>query len=333
MLMNRTTLPNVERWMTAISISFPPAAALSAQTRTSHKKPLWPRRHHGLREPRMTSVVCQACPISLSLPLVSFVIRNFQDSAKENPCLSLQNHCFKEASDMISRPPPLSGPNRLMCQPQPRYVDVTYLSCLPTSTYSVPSPINIIHRAQATMRDQPVPLFVGPTASARALLTAATSTATVRVEHLQRPPRLFAPIETVPTNVYVSAASITCRVGKAWSASVGASPVWQIVDDLGWFREAEQFMHQGGTVAQAASESKSESGQALARQVVVCDECARRPRVHADAALLEGWSLFCHVECVFLPPLPPPLSPSILVSHFLPFKPCVGVATTDHADH
>ena len=58
-------------------------------------------------------------------------------------------------------------------------------------------------------------------------------------------PRLFAPIETVPTNVYVSAASITCRVSKAWSASVGAGPVWQIVDDLGWFREAERLCIRG----------------------------------------------------------------------------------------
>lgn len=53
---------------------------------------------------------------------------------------------------MISRPPPLSGPNRIVRQPQPRYVDVTYPSCLPTSTYSAPSPIDIILRARKTMR-------------------------------------------------------------------------------------------------------------------------------------------------------------------------------------
>jgi len=165
-------------------------------------------------------------------------------------------------------------------------------------SYALPNP-NVHHR------HRPVPLFAGPTASARALI-AATSTATVRVERLQRPPRLFAPNETVPTNAYASAASITRRIGKAWSASVGAGPVWQIVEDLGWFREAERFLHQ-------ARPSASESGQALAlaRQVIVCDERARRPRVHADVALLEGWSVFRRVECVFphspprfLPPLP-----------------------------
>ena len=71
MHMNRTTLPNVERWMIVISISYPLAVALLAQIRIFHKNRLRPRRHHGLREPQMTSVVCQACPISLSLHLSS----------------------------------------------------------------------------------------------------------------------------------------------------------------------------------------------------------------------------------------------------------------------
>ena len=53
---------------------------------------------------------------------------------------------------MISRPPPLSGPNRIMRQPQPRYVGVTYPSRLPTSTYSARSPIGVILRARKTMK-------------------------------------------------------------------------------------------------------------------------------------------------------------------------------------
>jgi hypothetical protein len=77
---------------------------------------------------------------------VSFVLLNrahpeFPGQRRREP-LPLQNHHFKEASDMISRPPPLSGPNRIMHQPQPRYVDVMYPSCLPTSKYPAPSPID-----------------------------------------------------------------------------------------------------------------------------------------------------------------------------------------------
>jgi hypothetical protein len=62
----------------------------------------------------------------------------------------------------------------------------------------------------------------------------------VRVERLQRAPSLFAPNETLPTNAYALTAVplITRRIGSAWGASVGASPVWEIVEDLDWFRES-----------------------------------------------------------------------------------------------
>jgi hypothetical protein len=79
-----------------------------------------------------------------------------------------------------------------------------------------------------------VPLFPGPTAPP------GSAFGSVRVERLQRALRLFAPNETLPTNAYVSTAVplITRRIGRAWGASVGASPVWEIVEDLGWFRES-----------------------------------------------------------------------------------------------
>jgi transcription factor C subunit 6 len=160
--------------------------------------------------------------------------------------------------------------------------------------YALPNP-NIHHR------HRPVPLFEGPTASATALKAAsasaptATATATVRVERLQRPPRLFAPNETVPTNAYASAALITRRVGKAWSASVGAGPVWQIVEDLGWFRESEGFLDRGAAQESAQGLASARQGQG---QGIVCDERARRPRVHDDVALREGWTVFRRAECV-----------------------------------
>ena len=72
MYMIRTTLPNVESWMTT-AISLPSAMALLAlaQTHISHWKCLQPRCHHDPQEPLMTSVVCQTYPINLSFSLSS----------------------------------------------------------------------------------------------------------------------------------------------------------------------------------------------------------------------------------------------------------------------
>ena len=209
----------------------------------------------------------------------------------------------QKASSQVVAPSPAPTPAT------PQSTTVTALPPTPTPTpqtapfyataasarqnYALPNP-NIHHR------HRPVPLFEGPTASATALKAAS---ATVRVERLQCPPRLFAPNETVPTNAYASAALITRRVGKAWSASVGAGPVWQIVEDLGWFRESEGFLNRG-----AAQESGQGRGQGQG-QGIVCDERARRPRVHDDVALREGWTVFRRAECVSSP----------LFFHFLSF--------------
>jgi transcription factor C subunit 6 len=91
---------------------------------------------------------------------------------------------------------------------------------------------------------------------------------------------------------------ITRRVGKAWSASVGAGPVWQIVEDLGWFRESEDFLDRGVAQESAQGLASARQGQG---QGIVCDERARRPRVHDDVALREGWTVFRRAECVSSP--------------------------------
>jgi transcription factor C subunit 6 len=141
------------------------------------------------------------------------------------------------------------------------------------NNHALPNP-NVHHR------HRPVPLFPGPTAPASAVVG-------VRVERLQRAPQLFAPNETVPTNAYASALPVTCRVGKAWGASVGAGPVWQLVEDLGWFREAVEAegVRRGGADGAAPAPAQ------------VCDERARRPRVHAGVAL-QGWAVLIRAECV-----------------------------------
>lgn len=155
-------------------------------------------------------------------------------------------------------------------------------------SYALPNP-NVHHR------HRPVPLFPGPIATAAsAPASTSTSTAMLRVERLQRAPLLFAPNETTPTNAYASSAMLTRRVGKAWGAGVGSGPVWQIVEDLGWFREAEK------SKSGAAGEQQV-SGDAAGVEptpVQVYDERRRRPRVYADIAPPEGWAVSFRTECV-----------------------------------
>ena len=155
-------------------------------------------------------------------------------------------------------------------------------------SYALPNP-NVHHR------HRPVPLFPGPIATAAsAPASTSTSTAMLRVERLQRAPLLFAPNETTPTNAYASSTMLTRRVGKAWGAGVGLGPVWQIVEDLGWFREAEK------SKLGAAGEQQV-SGDAAGVEptpVQVYDERRRRPRVYADIAPPEGWAVPFRTECV-----------------------------------
>jgi hypothetical protein len=156
--------------------------------------------------------------------------------------------------------------------------------------HALPNP-NVHHR------HRPLPLFPGPTPPT------VSASGSVRVERLRRAPRLFAPNETVPTNAYASTAGpvLTRRIGRAWGVSVGAGPVWELVEDLGWFGE-------GGAEAEArAVREKTWDGREGAEgegegEVVVCDESVRRPRVHADVVLPQGWMVFRRAECVF-PPL------------------------------
>ncbi|KAH9079690.1 hypothetical protein EDB83DRAFT_2514204 [Lactarius deliciosus] len=120
--------------------------------------------------------------------------------------------------------------------------------------HALPNP-NVHHR------HRPVPLFRPTPDSAAAL----------RVERLLHAPRLFAPNELVPTLAYASSPALTRRVGKAWGATVGAGPVWPIVEDLGWFRESTA----------RAEEEEAAGGGEKGTKVLLYAERARRPRVHA----------------------------------------------------
>ena len=132
------------------------------------------------------------------------------------------------------------------------------------NNHTLPNP-NVHHR------HRPVPLF-HPTAAAQ------------HVERLLCAPKLFAPNELVSTNAYASSLALTRRVGKAWGASVGAGPVWPIVEDLGWFREsvdAEGVDEEGGN------------------KVLMYAESVRRPRVYVGIAATGNWApVLLRAECV-----------------------------------
>ena len=132
--------------------------------------------------------------------------------------------------------------------------------------HTLPNP-NVHHR------HRPVPLFRPPK---------------LRVERLLRAPRLFAPNELVPTHAYASSLALTRRVGKAWGASVGAGPVWPIVEDFGWFRESGDVEEEG----------EEEAG---GTKVLLYAESVRRPRVYVGIEVPRGGvraPLLLRAECV-----------------------------------
>lgn len=88
----------------------------------------------------MTSVVCQAYPISLSLPLSSHSCASGFPGLRRREPLPPQSHRYRDASELASRPP-LSGSNRIIPPPQSRYVDVRYSkSFVDTETPSAQPP-------------------------------------------------------------------------------------------------------------------------------------------------------------------------------------------------
>ncbi|KAI0050874.1 hypothetical protein FA95DRAFT_1587504 [Auriscalpium vulgare] len=87
------------------------------------------------------------------------------------------------------------------------------------------------------------------------------------VERLVRPPVLFGANDIASTNSYTSDAVVTDRLNKAWGYNVGPGPLWEVLEDRGWFKESEDV-----------------DGQAEREEW-------RRPRVHRGVAMSEGWSV------------------------------------------
>ena len=79
-----------------------------------------------------------------------------------------------------------------------------------------------------------------------------------RVERLESAPELFKPPTVTGTNNFTFSPLVQDRVNKAWGYNIGSGPIWELLEDRGWYKEA------------------IEDG------VEVEKEAKRRPRVHVD---------------------------------------------------
>ncbi|CAK5284390.1 unnamed protein product [Mycena citricolor] len=58
-----------------------------------------------------------------------------------------------------------------------------------------------------------------------------------RVERLTQKPDLFGPSHTTSTNNFTQSAAVTKRIHKGLALNVGAGPIWQLIEDRGWYKE------------------------------------------------------------------------------------------------
>ncbi|KAI0636554.1 hypothetical protein C8Q77DRAFT_1093294 [Trametes polyzona] len=59
-----------------------------------------------------------------------------------------------------------------------------------------------------------------------------------KIERLVKEPSLFRAEETVLTNAWFANEVVSIRVNKSWGYNVGPGPLWELVEDRGWFKEA-----------------------------------------------------------------------------------------------
>ncbi|KAJ3763895.1 hypothetical protein EV360DRAFT_77973 [Lentinula raphanica] len=89
-----------------------------------------------------------------------------------------------------------------------------------------------------------------------------------RVERLVSRPRLFSNPELALTNNFTMNATIVDRLNKTWGYNVGPGPLWELVEDRAWFKEAQGLME---------------------------SERNRRPKVYENISIPEGWT-FMSIE-------------------------------------
>lgn len=93
-----------------------------------------------------------------------------------------------------------------------------------------------------------------------------------RVERLKQPAKLFKPPNTMMTNG-LDQDSVMKRLTKAWGHNAGPGPLWEMVEDRSWFKEAKTIGKGGDT------------------------EAERRPLVHQNVRVKNGWKALTE-ECV-----------------------------------
>ncbi|KAI0647474.1 hypothetical protein C8Q79DRAFT_1068955 [Trametes meyenii] len=59
-----------------------------------------------------------------------------------------------------------------------------------------------------------------------------------KIERLTCPPELFQLEKTTLTNAWASSEVVSGRVNKSWGHNVGPGPLWELIEDRGWFKEA-----------------------------------------------------------------------------------------------
>lgn len=94
---------------------------------------------------------------------------------------------------------------------------------------------------------------------------------TGQVERLKSAPKLFAQPEVVPTNGWSANHKVIVNVNKAWGVNVGPGPLWEVLEDRAWFKEATDTKHES--------------------------EAVRRPKVHQNIQLAEIPQILSR-ECV-----------------------------------
>lgn len=67
------------------------------------------------------------------------------------------------------------------------------------------------------------------------------------------------------TNNFTQSSQVTDRTNKAWGYNVGSGPLWELVEDRGWYKEA------------------------LPDESDVGREVNRRPVVYEDQQVIPGW--------------------------------------------